>query len=196
MESKFKGEKVRLRNKIIIVVNGKGGVGKDSVCDALANFFTAKHISSITPVKELASLCGWSGEKTPEARKFLSDLKALLIGYNNLPLNYLMSEVKRFISDDNTDILFVDIRESDEIRKFIMNVEVEHSILIKTLIVRSQRPELVGKYGNHSDDHVENYIYDYTFENDGDLDLLEEKVWHTFITIFQQEGLTGSHMPS
>lgn len=196
MESKFKGEKVRLRNKIIIVVNGKGGVGKDSVCDALANFFTAKHISSITPVKELASLCGWSGEKTPEARKFLSDLKALLIGYNNLPLNYLMSEVKRFISDDNTDILFVDIRESDEIRKFIMNVKVEHSILIKTLIVRSQRPELVGKYGNHSDDHVENYIYDYTFENDGDLDLLEEKVWHTFITIFQQEGLTGSHMPS
>lgn len=196
MESKFKGEKVRLRNKIIIVVNGKGGVGKDSVCDALSNFFTAKHISSITPVKELASLCGWSGEKTPEARKFLSDLKALLIGYNNLPLNYLMSEVKRFISDDNTDILFVDIRESDEIRKFIMNVKVEHSILIKTLIVRSQRPELVGKYGNHSDDHVENYIYDYTFENDGDLDLLEEKVWHTFITIFQQEGLTGSHMPS
>lgn len=196
MESKFKGEKVRLRNKIIIVVNGKGGVGKDSVCDALGNFFTTKHISSITPVKELASLCGWSGEKTPEARKFLSDLKALLIGYNNLPLNYLMSEVKRFISDDNTDILFVDIRESDEIRKFIMNVKVEHSILIKTLIVRSQRPELVGKYGNHSDDHVENYIYDYAFENDGDFDLLEEKVWHTFITIFQQEGLTGSHMPS
>ena len=41
-----------------------------------------ENISSITPIKDLAKLCGWGGEKNEKSRKFLSDLKQLLIDYN------------------------------------------------------------------------------------------------------------------
>ena len=72
----------RLSDKLIIVVNGKGGVGKDTVCALTARLFYAKTISSITPVKEIAVQCGWRGEKDTKSRRFLADLKQLLIAYN------------------------------------------------------------------------------------------------------------------
>ena len=101
----------RLSDKLIIVVNGKGGVGKDTVCALTARLFYAKTISSITPVKEIAVQCGWRGEKDTKSRRFLADLKQLLIAYNDFPNQYLTREVQAFQADPGADILFVHIRE-------------------------------------------------------------------------------------
>jgi adenylate kinase len=65
-------------NKAVIIINGAGGVGKDTICDLAAKHFKVKNISSITPIKELAARCGWGGEKDDKARKFLSDLDNFL----------------------------------------------------------------------------------------------------------------------
>ena len=47
--------------KLTIVINGKGGVGKDTLCRFAAERYKTRNISSITPIKELAAACGWQG---------------------------------------------------------------------------------------------------------------------------------------
>ena len=61
--------------KITVIINGVGGCGKDTLVEMLSSHRKVKNISSITPVKKIAEHCGWLGEKTDKARKFLSDLK-------------------------------------------------------------------------------------------------------------------------
>ena len=60
----------------IIVINGRGGVGKDEFikwCREANNDIYS--VSSVDYVKEIARLIGWNGEKDVKGRKFLSDLK-------------------------------------------------------------------------------------------------------------------------
>ena len=147
--------------KLTIVINGKGGVGKDTLCRFAAERYKTENVSSITPIKEIAALCGWQGEKTDRARKFLSDLKALTAEYNDFPTNYLAERYRAFLSSDG-ELLFVHIREPEEIRKFV-NATGGNA---KTLLIRGGDRFDRTAYGNASDDGVENYPYDYVFVND------------------------------
>jgi len=151
--------------KLTIVINGKGGVGKDTLCRFAAERYKTENISSITPIKELAALCGWQGEKTDRARKFLSDLKALTAEYNDFPTTYLLSRYRAFLSSDD-ELLFVHVREPGEIAKFVAATGGE----AKTLLIRGGARFERGAYGNASDDGVENYPYDYVFVNDRPLE--------------------------
>ena len=56
--------------KTVIVINGAGGVGKDTLCDAVALHLPTCNISSITPIKEIARTFGWNGEKYPGFRYY------------------------------------------------------------------------------------------------------------------------------
>ena len=151
--------------KLTIVINGKGGVGKDTLCRFAAERYKTENVSSITPIKELAALCGWQGEKTDRARKFLSDLKALTAAYNDYPTTYLAERYSAFLSSDD-ELLFVHIREPEEIRKFVSATDGA----AKTLLIRGGDRCARGAYGNASDDGVEDYPYDFVFVNDGTLD--------------------------
>ena len=71
--------------KLVMVINGAGGVGKDTLCEFAMKHFKVMNISSITPIKELAALAGWDGKKDDKSRKFLSDLKQLSVEYNDYP---------------------------------------------------------------------------------------------------------------
>lgn len=149
--------------KQVFVINGAGGVGKDTLCLMAAKHFKVKNVSSITPIKEIAALCGWGGEKTDRARKFLADLKALTVEYNDYPTKWITREYEDFLLSDE-EIMFVHIREGGEIRKF---VEATNGKAI-TLLVRGGRRfhHRGGAYGNAADDDVEKYRYDYVFYND------------------------------
>ena len=59
--------------QLAIVINGCGGVGKDTLCQMAARHYKVRNISSVTPIKELAVQCGWNGAKDNRSRKFLSD---------------------------------------------------------------------------------------------------------------------------
>ena len=63
--------RLRLTEKIVIIINGKGGAGKDTVCEIAARYFNVEIISAITPIKDIARQHGWNGEKDNKARKFL-----------------------------------------------------------------------------------------------------------------------------
>jgi len=154
--------------KTVIVINGAGGVGKDTLCEFAEKHYKVMNISSITPIKEIASMCGWSGEKTDKARKFLSDLKALSIEYNDFPTVWAADKYRQFLESD-CEIMFVHIREASEIEKFVKATDGK----AKTLLVRGGDRMKKSNYGNASDDEVENYNYDYYFVNDKTLEEAE-----------------------
>ena len=154
--------------KVAIVINGAGGVGKDTLCELAAKHFKVRNISSITPIKEVAALCGWDGTKDNKARKFLSDLKNLCVEYNNYPTVWAKRRYDDFLTSDE-EILFVHIREADEIKKFVQAT----GGAARTLLVRGGKRMANEKYGNVSDDEVENYNYDYYFLNENALEVAE-----------------------
>lgn len=147
--------------KLTLVINGRGGVGKDTLCEAASAVYRVLNVSSITPIKALAKQCGWKGEKSDEARRFLADLKAAAVRYNDYPTRWISERYQEFLSGGD-EILFVHIREPQEIEKFVKATGGE----AKTLLVRANRRMPGHTYGNASDDGVENYPYDYYFDND------------------------------
>ncbi len=156
-------------SKLVMVINGQGGVGKDSLCDIAERHFKVRNISTITPIKELAALCGWAGQKDDKSRKFLADFKKLTVDYNDFPTNWAMREYEDFLTTDE-QILFVHIREPEEIAKFVERT----GGFAKTLLVKGGERRQKRVYGNASDDMVENYSYDYYFINDKSLTEGEE----------------------
>ena len=157
--------------KTVIVINGAGGVGKDTLCDIAARHFKVRNISTITPIKELAALAGWDGRKDDKSRRFLSDLKQLCVDYNDFPTNWAKGVFDEFMTTDE-DVLFVHIREPEEIAKFIRATDG----VAKALLVRGGERMKKSHYGNRSDDEVENYKYDYYFYNDKSLDEAEREL--------------------
>lgn len=163
-------------DKIAFVINGKGGSGKDTICEHLSHHYNVHNISTITPIKEIASRGGWQGGKTEKDRKFLSDLKELFTQYNDLPNTYAVQEFEQFMKNNDEQVFFVHIREPENIEKFIKSIDGR----CLTLLVRGGKSQEI--YGNRSDDEVENFPYDYVYENTKPL----EQVENDFLSFFQK----------
>ena len=161
--------------KLVIVINGNGGSGKDTICNIVSKHFPTLVVSAISPVKEIAIKCGWNGEKDPKARKFLADLKRLLVEYNDLPTRYLLEQHEIFLNDEQYEFMFVHIREADQIDDFLNKIDGRKI----TLLVRRDN---LPVYNNFADDNVESYNYDYVYENNGSL----EKIEDDFMPFFQK----------
>ena len=169
--------------KTVIVINGSGGVGKDTLCEVAAGRYRVRNVSSITPIKELAATCGWDGEKTDRARRFLADLKRITAEYNDYPTRWVAAEYRAFLESDE-EILFVHIREGEEIRKF---VEATGGAA-RTLLVRAEARLGAHTYGNSSDDLVEEYPYDYYFSNDDAREVAAEKFLDLLCAILAEQA--------
>lgn len=156
---------------LVIIINGAGGVGKDTVCDVISKNYQTFVCSSITPIKRIAHHIGWKGEKTDKDRKMLSDLKDICTEYNDLPFKYMAEKLELARTEPNVDIMIFHIREPQEIAKFRQYAK-EQTYTCKTLLIRSERAQ--QSYGNHADDDVENYPYDMVYQNDGTLENLDK----------------------
>ena len=159
----------------VYIINGLPGSGKttfENYCFAL-NPIYVRIYSSIDGIKQIAQQCGWDGTKGPKDRKFLADLKQLLIEYNNYPFkdvsNYIRIQCKLMDSrdyDSDKLIFFIDVREPKEIAKFRDAFNAQ-AILI-------QRAGLEGQ--ENSADKNENFnpdLYDMVIANNGTLEQLE-----------------------
>lgn len=155
-------------DKVVIIINGRGGAGKDTLCELAAKHFKVQNISAITPIKEIARQYGWDGKKDSRSRRFLSDLKRVFVEYNDLPTKYLYEQYRAFL-DGEEQVLFVHIREKEEIDKFKSRVDTR----CYTLLIERNQAE-VQEWGNVSDDEVENYPYDLRYNNDRSLEETEE----------------------
>ena len=168
--------------KLVVIINGRGGSGKDTVCDIVGKHYATKNVSSITIIKRAAAILGWKGGKEANDRKFLSDLKKLSNEYNGMPFSEMAREYKLFRTFW-TEIMFVHIREPEEIASFYTYVKMDGRADVTTLLVKSERTE--ESFGNESDDNVDMYPYDHVFHNDCPLEELEDK----FMTFFDNEIL-------
>ncbi len=154
--------------KQVFIINGSGGVGKDAFVALVskASIYPVMNFSSVDKVKEIAKIIGWDGGKTEKDRKFLSDLKLLCTDYNNMPFDSMNEKVREF-AKSNAAMLFLHIREPEEIEK------AKTAFNAKTILVKRDSIEHITS--NMADSNVFNYQYDIVVDNDSDLAGFEEK---------------------
>ena len=160
--------------KQVVIINGKGGVGKDFLCDIVGKYYKTKVISVVDEVKRIAENCGWKGEKTPEARKFLSDLTLALEKYNGSPLMSVFEKLNTFIQKED-EILFIHMREKNDIemiKELVNFTGMYKSLSMITLLIERDSLKYTI-YGNVADDNVNEYVYDYIYKNNCSLDEVE-----------------------
>lgn len=173
----------------VVIVNGRPGAGKttfEDICQALMGPFCRSR-STIDQIKEIAKRARWNGEKTPEARKFLSDLKALCRDYNDLPFQDIKRTLRLFESDlriygveNHSAILLVDSREPEEIQRFKDEMNAI-TVLIRRAAIENEETS------NQSDAGVFNFNYDYTIDNNGSIDDLKNEAENFLKLIFQEK---------
>lgn len=192
----MKKDLVTTMDKQIFIINGSGGVGKDTfvemvtdqsyrmVVDNEDNAIFVKYLdignySSVSKIKEIAKIIGWNGEKTERHRKFLSDLKLLTTEYNDMPLNDMREYADYFFDsyskcDDygsiKAKILFLHIREPEEIAKAVKEFKEYNT---KTLLIK--RDSVKHITSNMADENVYNYDYDIVINNNSDFDAFKKK---------------------
>lgn len=166
---------------MIFVVNGYPGAGKTTfermVCDIVGYQSYGWIFSTVDFVKDIAKQCGWDGNKTPENRKFLSDLKDLLTEWDDVPFKKVRQQVgfvEALLADRGADsskaVIFIDCREPKEIKKLCERLGAK-SMLVR----RNMSPE--EPILNHADAEVNDYPYDYTIYNNDDLSHLKGLAW-------------------
>lgn len=160
----------------VVIINGSAKTGKDQFARIFKKHYDHLSVnwSTIDKVKKIAKRnFGWDGKKTDKSRKFLSDIKKLWSEYNNGPFE----DMDKKISDHYYEIgkerkyvvYFIHCREPHEIQKFVDKFQ-ESCI---TILLKRDDREVPN---NDSDKNVENYKYDYYFDNNGNKGRLEKEV--------------------
>lgn len=154
----------------IVILNGLGGVGKDTfaeACAAVVGSEYCSHISTVDYVKDIARDFGWKGTKTFEDRRCLAMLKDILTYWDDIPyfdvFTRALAQVGKWRNEQaDFGIIFIDCREPKEIQRLVDGMGAK-----TVLITRDNMP---SHYGNHADDDVFDYQYDYLIDNSGTLD--------------------------
>jgi hypothetical protein len=153
--------------KTTFIINGRGGCGKDTICNIVGKHYKTKVISFVDPVKKAAGILGWDGGKEQKDRKFLADIADLGTEYSDASMNYILEEYNQFIEDSELEVLFIHIRSPKEIQRFKLLCRGN----VKTFIVTRPSIDKV-KFENHADRDVYLYKYDIAYKNN--LDTLED----------------------
>lgn len=171
----------------IIIINGRGGSGKDTFVEDFIQCAGQDHvlnISTVDYIKEIATKLGWNKEKDDLSRKYLSDLKDIATYWGDIPFKDVTQKANAFYQQlqqygvEDTGFVFIHCREPHEIARLVDGLSIHYPVV--TLLIR--RPG--GKiYGNHADDEIENYQYDFIVENNSTLDDLAQSA-EEFYKIF------------
>ena len=156
-----------MKHQQIIIINGNGGVGKDTFIRVLSSVFRDVDIwsySTIDKVKEIAKMIGWDGVKDEKGRKLLADLKSLCDSYNDMTFKDMKQAVSEFKNSYGT-LLFIHIREPHNIDRAKDEFDA-----ITMLVTRDSVENITS---NDADKHVAEYDYDYVVNNNGNLVQLE-----------------------
>ena len=171
--------------KQIFIINGSGGVGKDTFISLIGQKANAPvmNFSSVDKVKEIATVMGWDGGKTDKDRKLLYDLKQLCTKYNDLPFVTMKEKVEEF-ADNNAAMLFLHIREPDEIER------ARVAFSAKTLLIKRDEVEHITT--NPADRDVFEYNYDIVVNAEGGLEGLEKKA-ENLVNDFVKDNLSKNY---
>lgn len=161
----------------VFVINGFPRSGKSQFVEYCNNELApwCCEISTVDFVKNIAEKCGWTGEKTPKNRKFLSDLKDLLTDWEDVPYQKVLNKINdfkyllnQFDLSDNKAVIFIMSREPEEITRF------EKELNAESILIRRKSVEF-NQQSNHADSEVLNHKYHYIIENNSTLEELKNK---------------------
>lgn len=153
----------------IVIINGHGGCGKDTFISLCEPYVKVFNFSTVDFVKKIAFDCGWDGQKTPEARLFMSELKRILTEWKNLPYLKTIEQVenaRKSLKSTEDGVIFIHCREPQEILK------LKTALQAITLLVDRETKEI---FINNSDKEVMNMEYDYYIDNNGTIEELISK---------------------
>lgn len=146
--------------KRVVIISGKGGVGKSTFVQILKKYEKISNVSIIDNVLKASDiLIGKQEEKTEKYRKFLSDLKTLTDEYNDSNYIYIDNKVTEFFNSEN-NILFIFSREPKDIEYF------KNKYNALTLLIKNNHVKDITS--NIADAKVFDYKYDYVIENNID----------------------------
>ena len=129
--------------KHIIVINGTGGSGKDTMIDRFSQLTDRKiaNISTVDKVKEAARVLGWDENKTDANRAALSELKKLSDAYWNASMNYVDESCKRFLNSSiNVQWMFIHCREAENIAKIVSAYNAKAILITRDGIDKHGKP--------------------------------------------------------
>ena len=155
--------------KEILIINGMGGVGKDTFVNCLKNYAKVMHISIVDIVKSAATNLGWNGEKDEKSRRFLSDLKVAIDRYNDANYEYVKTVVEQFKTDallEGYEILCIDMREKEQVYKAKKDFGAR-----SVLVVRDSVKNITS---NIADAGVFSMDYDVVIKNNSTIDDLNK----------------------
>lgn len=153
--------------KKIIITNGSGTCGKDTFAEILSKYINIEKYSSIDFFKEIGKMGFMKKEKGEKERLLLHNLKKAFVDYNNLPLTLCSEKIDKFLNCESLDMLIIDIREPEEIKKIVS----KYPEIITVLMINNNVPVIQS---NSSDAGVFDYIYDFVIDNSGTLAMLED----------------------
>lgn len=170
--------------KKILIINGSGGVGKDTFVNALRAFAEVTHISIVEPTKNLAKQIGWNGGKSERDRKFLSDLKMLIDDYNDYNYGYISNIVRNYLDtpSDSISLLCIDMRERLQIER------AKEEFGAETVLVKRDSVQHITS--NVADAGVFDMEYNYIIENDGTIEDLT-RVAKSFVGLLIRLEIEG-----
>lgn len=175
--------------KSIVVINGSGGAGKDQFITYCSEIKSVMNVSAIDHVKAaLTILCPSYniGDEKPHTelgeywRAKLHDLKMKSIEYDDSPYKIITQKIDDFMNNDIDEILFIHIREPEEI------IRIAERFECKTVLFTNSNVEKITS--NPGDANVANFNYDIYIDNSGTLEELKEKA-NDFIVLHIYKGV-------
>lgn len=171
----------------IYTLSGKPQSGKSLLAQQVCRLVYPYgfELSTIDLVKDLARRAGWNGEKTPEARKGLSQMKDILTVWLDAPVKDIDRTIRLTMNDfesrgadiDNL-VFFINVREPYEIARLAEKYGA------RTIRLKRDAVDNLPT-SNHSDAEVDFYNYDIVIENNGTL----EDLAYRALKFVQEEGL-------
>lgn len=163
--------------KKIFIINGRPRSGKDTFIKMVSKYAKTENFSSIDKVKEYALKIGWDGNKDSKGRWFLSELKKILTIYNDIPYKITCEEIEKFLKSEK-EIMFIHIREPEEIEKIVKKYNAESIIVNRTV---------TEEISNDSDRYVDSYCgYTYSLNNDSSFENLDN-IAKSFVEYLRKE---------
>lgn len=162
--------------KIILIINGYPGAGKDTFADVVVGSLSdlgwhARSISSIDPIRSMLRKEGIPVDKKgPEERKLMSDVKAAINAYNRHADRMAAKTALDFIQRPGDRAIFVHVREPESID--FMGTLVPDSVWFTTVFV--EREFDCASLSNDSDKGVEAYCYDFRAINNDTKEKFEQ----------------------
>lgn len=149
-----------MNKKLIVVINGPAGVGKDTLIEEYAKKTknSIYNYSTIDYFKEIAKKdFGWNGIKDEKGRRLLSEIKRISVEYNDFPTELTMKKIRALseIEYKNDVVMFVHIREQEETKKLINNL-LKENYNAKSLYIYTTR-EIESVKSNNSDDYASDW---------------------------------------